>query len=102
MLWFLLFGTIGYIIYRFHKRRRFRTQQKEIAKYKDAQFNKLASAEKLKLRKLVNSIFNSRMTLNDETNEIVSDLYQQIEQEDFYRQGGLGLKQVSQSKNSRN
>lgn len=95
MLWFLLFGTIGYLIYRLCRKRRFRSIQAQISRYKDVSYAKLPAPEKRKLRSLVEAALNSDVDLEETASKVVGELYMEIEKEDFYNQGGLGLSELS-------
>ena len=93
MLWFLLFGLMGFIVYRLIKNRRDRTLRKQLLHFQDKNYAKLPSAEKAELKALVKHALNSNMTLDDETNKIISLVYKEIDKDDFHAQGmGLHVK----------
>lgn len=95
MLWFLFAGFVVYVIYRIYRHYWFRSLQKKIVQFKGAQYKTLSRPDKKKLRSLVETALDSGMTLDVDTNKIVGDVYREIEIEDFYNQGGLGLSEIN-------
>lgn len=92
MLWFLLFGLIGYGLYKTYRYYWYRSLVKKVSRYQNVLYKKLPPPEKKELRKLVNTILDSGISLDEETNKIVTPLYQEMEIEDLYNLDGMNLR----------
>lgn len=99
MLWFALFGFLGYLAYRLYRHYWFRGLQRKVAHYKDANFHKLAKHDKRNLRQLVDTVLNSGMTLDEDTNEVVDMVFKESQMADLYDQGdyGTGLQEIKRN-----
>ncbi|MCM1982074.1 hypothetical protein [Lyngbya confervoides] len=101
MLWFLLFGLLGYFIYKVYRFYWFRSLQQKIIRFKGKPYKQLSKANQKKLRGFVEAALNADLLLDDDTNKIVGEVYNDIQQEAFYRQGGFGLHEISRDRSDR-
>ena len=95
MLWFALFGFLGYLCYRTYRHYWFRGLQRKVAHYKDSNFQKLSRHDKKNLRQLIDTVLNSGMTLDEDTNQVVDRVFQESQMADLYAGDiGQGLQEI--------
>ena len=100
MLWFALFGFLGYLAYRIYRYYWFRDLQRRVMKYHNVKYHNLSGHEKKDVRQLVDTVLNSGVTLDEDTNEVVDMVFRESQMADLYDQGemGMGLREIGDSR----